>query len=223
MKQRLLGNHITKGGEVMGDVSADTENLLWLLREAAKPAGFMPHTASVGEYATARAGDGLLVAVNHGTTFVITDAGRKEMARLDARERWGKWRWQKDVGHFHGPQIFGYFHRCIDEPRLQAVDTYYRRTRTTSRHWLIDGKERHDSLDDALAALAVPPVVTDEELARLRLLPLHGYCARPDKRAGWISLIDKGLAAWGPSPAEAIRLTDAGRALIEPKPPAAAS
>src|SRR5687767_12756070 len=82
------------------------------------------------------------------------------------------WRFNRDAVHFNGgKQFFGYGHRCIDQPRMLVIDKYFNKDRSQQRSYLIDGKQPFTTLAEALAALAMPPVLSDDELRLLSALP----------------------------------------------------
>jgi hypothetical protein len=64
------------------DGERDRRDILWMLREAAKPQGFMPNAESVGEKARSLARRGWLYE-SRSLIFFITDKGGAELARLE--------------------------------------------------------------------------------------------------------------------------------------------
>lgn len=69
-----------------------------------------------------------------------------------------------------GREWFGYLFQCIEYPRLQRLDRYYRKDRNVVSVWKVDGQEV-ESLDAAAEALNVPPILTPEEAVALALVP----------------------------------------------------
>lgn len=55
------------------------ENLLWMLREAAKPSGFTPNEASVVNEVKSLERRGWLYQLEAGPTWIITDEGKKQL------------------------------------------------------------------------------------------------------------------------------------------------
>lgn len=112
-------------------------------------------------------------------------------------EDFEKWRFQRDVVHFNGGStFFGWGHRCLDQPRLLMIDKYFKKDRSTQRSYLVDGKTACATLDEALAALAAPPALTDEEFRLLEALPADEWFV-PERRAPYMPLANMGLIEWG--------------------------
>lgn len=65
-----------------------------------------------------------------------------------------------------GKEWFGYVHQCVEHPRLSRMDKYTRKDKGVQSTWRVDGADCAD-LGAALAALAVPVSLTDEERAAL--------------------------------------------------------
>jgi hypothetical protein len=106
------------------------------------------------------------------------------------------WRFNRDAVHFNGGKVFfGWGHRCVTQPRLLVIDKYFKADRSTKRSYLIDGKIACETLDDALAALSAPPVLTDEELALLRTVSSEWF--RPNERIPLLPLAEMGFIEWG--------------------------
>ncbi|MBR0871172.1 hypothetical protein JQ633_12445 [Bradyrhizobium tropiciagri] len=125
------------------------------------------------------------------------------------------WRFNRDVVHFNGgKEFFGWGHRCVDQPRLLVIDKCIRKDRSTQRSYLVDGKTPCTSLAEALAALDVAPVLTDEEL---RLLgTVQEEWVRPDERVPLLPLAEMGMIEWGRNAENRVtcRLTPAGAAML---------
>jgi hypothetical protein len=123
------------------------------------------------------------------------------------------WRFNRDAVHFNGGrEFFGWGHRCIDQPRLLVIDKYFKKDRSSQRSYLIDGKTPCATLSDALAALSIPPSLTDAERAKLRAIAAFDWI-RPLERAPLLPLADMGLIEWGRDAENNVtcRLTSAGR------------
>ena len=56
----------------------------WILERCATPSGFTPYSQSARNYLGELEFEGLVREAQIGTYWVITDAGRKELARLGA-------------------------------------------------------------------------------------------------------------------------------------------
>lgn len=121
--------------------------------------------------------------------------------------------------HLNGGSWFGYAYVCDRFPRLSRVDRYVKKTRSSTQTWAVDGIEVAD-LDAAVAALNVPPIFDLEELAMLAELPDEPTDLRKTHAMSEICrrVVAKGAAAWAD---RKISRTDAGRAAIAGKPPAA--
>lgn len=127
------------------------------------------------------------------------------------------WKFFRDAVHFNGGKVFfGYGHRCIDQPRLLVIDKYFKKDRSSQRSYLIDGKTPCASLPDALAALSVPPVLTDEELLLLRTVSTDW--TRPETRVPLLPLAEMGFVEWGRDVEDkvTVRLTAVGCEAIAP-------
>lgn len=73
----------------------------------------------------------------------------------------------RELMHLNGGKDwFGYVYQCVEHPRLSRKDTYTRKEKSVQSVWHVDGSECSD-IDAALAALALPVVLTDEERAAL--------------------------------------------------------
>jgi hypothetical protein len=106
------------------------------------------------------------------------------------------WRFKKDAVHFNGGSIFfGYGHRCIDQPRLLVIDKYFKADRSSSRGYLVDGKTALTALPEALAALAIPPTLSDFEIQLLGTVARDWY--RPEERVPLLPLAEMGMIEWG--------------------------
>jgi hypothetical protein len=128
-----------------------------------------------------------------------------------------RWQFKRDAVHFNGGQeFFGWGHRCIDQPRLLVIDKYFKKDRSSQRSYLIDGRTPCTTLDEALAALSVPPVVTDADRELLQQLSSSEDWTRPEKRAPFLPLADMGLVEWGRDADNHVtcRVTNAGRAAL---------
>lgn len=126
------------------------------------------------------------------------------------------WLFKHDDVHFNGgKEFFGWGHRCVDQPRLLIIDKHFRRDRSTQRSYLIDGRTPCTTLDEALAALSVPPAVGADDIALLRTLPPDGW-SRPEQRAPYIPVAEMGLIEWGRDEEKRVtcRLTEAGRNIL---------
>lgn len=126
------------------------------------------------------------------------------------------WRFRKNVMHLNGGKaFFGYGHRCVDQPRLLVIDKFFRKDRSTRRSYLIDDKTPCATLEEALAALSSPPVMTDEERELLRSMPADWFY--PTRRAPYAFLAALGFVEWRPRDEGGIacRITPAGRAALK--------
>lgn len=63
-----------------------------------------------------------------------------------------------------GREFFGYVFACVEHPRLQRMDKYWRKTRTMTIEYRVDGIAV-TSLDEAAERLNLPPTMTDEQRA----------------------------------------------------------
>lgn len=109
-----------------------------------------------------------------------------------------KWRWKKDVLHLNGGRIFfGWGHQCIDQPRLMAIDKYFKKDRSTQRSYMVDGKHTFDRLEDALAVLGGPPVLSAEEQALLDAMPEGWFVPERGSRHRYSALHSMGFVEWG--------------------------
>lgn len=59
-------------------------------------------------------------------------------------------------GHMRGSGWFGYFYQCIEHPRLMIFDKSDKKTRKTTRLWLVDNVEV-ENLAAAAEALNAEP------------------------------------------------------------------
>lgn len=110
-----------------------------------------------------------------------------------------------------GKEWFGYIHQCVEHPRLSRKDKYTRKDRGVHSTWRVDGIECAD-LDAALAALALPVSLNDEERAALlqwRDDFAAAWAARGTNYAMMRALGDKGLVN-GKS-----GITEAGRSVLD--------
>lgn len=133
------------------------------------------------------------------------------------KDDFDSWRFSRDDLHINGGhEFFGYGHRCITQPRLLVIDKYFRKDRSTQRSYVVDGRTACATIDEALAALSVPPAVTEKDIALLRSLPDTDW-SRPEPRVPFLPLADMGLVEWGRDNEDhvTLRLTDAGRALTK--------
>jgi hypothetical protein len=129
------------------------------------------------------------------------------------------WAFDRNALHINGgKEFFGYGHRCVTHPRLLVIDKYFKRDRSTQRSYMIDGRITCLSLQAALDALSVPPMIGAGDVDLLRKLPSDDW-SRPETRAPYLSLADMGLIEWGRDGQKRVtcRLTDAGRAAIAPE------
>lgn len=124
----------------------------------------------------------------------------------------------RETSHYNGgKEWFGYGRQCIQEPRLGAIDRYYRKDRSVVRTWKVDGLDCVDA-DAAWAALQRPPVFTEEELAALATVgdePTDHRGSLDHTLAHWLKC--KGAIEYGP-PGRCKR-TDAGRAALTARQP----
>lgn len=80
----------------------------------------------------------------------------------------------RQTAHLDGPRgkngWFGDIHQCIEQPRLSRIVKYFRKDRSHTVTWRID---RHDAADlqEAVATLNTPPVLTDAEKEALAKYP----------------------------------------------------
>jgi hypothetical protein len=121
------------------------------------------------------------------------------------------WRFRKDAVHFNGGKLwFGYGHRCVDQPRLLVIDKYFKADRSTQRGYLVDGKTTFTTLPEALAALSIPPTLTDFEIQLLGTVARDWY--RPEERVPLLPLAEMGMIEWGRDADNKVtcRLSDAG-------------
>lgn len=102
-----------------------------------------------------------------------------------------KLRYRLDDLHGHGPDGFFYGHSCIDEPRLVVMDRYARADRSVKRSYYIDGLISYETKEEATAALAVPPVLTNEESEILAGVSVEWMPT--DDRVRFYMLVRKGL------------------------------
>lgn len=63
------------------------DDRIWALRETAKPGGFMPNAATTHKFLTTMELEGLARKSDTAPCWHITDAGRQELARLEAARR----------------------------------------------------------------------------------------------------------------------------------------
>ena len=61
-----------------------------------------------------------------------------------------------------GRKGYAYRYDCVEYPRFRFINRTYRNKRRTVREWYVDGSRVAD-LDAVVAALNVPPVLTDDE------------------------------------------------------------
>lgn len=138
--------------------------------------------------------------------------------------------WEYAAHYNMGKLGYGYGHRCEQEPRLSFIDRAYKPSREhpdglNEREWYVDGAstgKESAGLTAALAALLVPPVLTDDEKRILEMVPtdfvglraLENELAGVPKPAGgvmpdtphsrvsrWLSsLVDKGMVEYGRQP-----------------------
>lgn len=72
-------------------------------------------------------------------------------------------------GGIHGDGKDWFFdqRRCIEFPRFSIRDKQWRRERKQLRTYIVDGHTEFSTIEEAAAALNVPPVLTTEETALL--------------------------------------------------------
>lgn len=110
-----------------------------------------------------------------------------------------KWKFDNNAVHFNGGStFFGYGHRCVDQPRLLVIDKYFRSDRSHVRSFVVDGKTTCKTLYEALTALSVPPVLTQEEQQLLDTIPPGKEWAPIEKRGPYLMLKEMDLIEWGP-------------------------
>lgn len=129
------------------------------------------------------------------------------------------WRFDRDAVHFNGGSaFFGYGHRCRDQPRLLVIDKFYKRSRASERSYMVDGTTPCATLDEALAALSVPPKPSEELLALLRSVKAEWHV--PARRGPLLPLAEMGLIEWGRDADQHVtcRLTEAGIGLVGGQP-----
>ena len=103
----------------------------------------------------------------------------------------------KERMHGHGTDFFFYIHQCNEFPRLSRFDRYDRKTRSVTSTWRVDGQDVAN-LEAAIAALNVPPVLTDDEAEALKLIPDDFADIRKTVDHGLrIRLDNKGFIEWG--------------------------
>jgi hypothetical protein len=146
----------------------------------------------------------------------MTDETRRSPAETVSQARfteadYNAWRFQKNAVHLNGGSVFfGWGHRCIDQPRLLVIDKYFKKDRSTKRSFVVDDSTSHATLDEALAALSVPPRPTSVQLELLATVPAEWF--RPERRAELSPLGAMGLIEWGRDANNKVtcRLTAAG-------------
>jgi len=125
------------------------------------------------------------------------------------------WKFHRDAVHFNGGKVFfGWGHRCVTQPRLLVISKYFKKDRSTQRSYCVDGKTPCETLEEALAALSIPPTLTDEEAALLASVSPDWY--RPEERVPLLPLAEMGFVEWGRNEENKVtcRLTEAGRAAL---------
>lgn len=60
------------------------DDIIWALREASKPIGFIPFVESTADFAKSLETDQLLRQSEHAPVWHITDEGRAELTKLEA-------------------------------------------------------------------------------------------------------------------------------------------
>lgn len=95
-----------------------------------------------------------------------------------------------------GKEFFGYVLVCNQHPRLQRVDKCWRKTKTTTIEYRVDGKPVA-SLDEAADRLNIPPVVSAEMKAELaKVTPEFQDVRRVVDYEVLAQLADCGLIEW---------------------------
>lgn len=92
--------------------------------------------------------------------------------------------WEYCAHYNMGAKGYGYGHRCVEFPRLSMIDRYYKPSKEhpdglMQREWRVDGDvvataralDWSVAPDAALAALAIAPKLTDDEVRILDLVP----------------------------------------------------
>lgn len=102
--------------------------------------------------------------------------------------------------HLDGPRgpkgWFGDVRVCIEHPRLSRFDKCHRATRKVELIWQVDG-EACASLDEAVAKLNEPPVLTDSEKAALESVTDEWQdLRRQGITADLLTLGYKGMIEW---------------------------
>ena len=73
--------------------------------------------------------------------------------------------------HGDGKDWFFDQRRCIEFPRFSVRDKQWRRERKQKRTYVVDGHTEFETIEEAAAALNVPPVLTADETLLLATLP----------------------------------------------------
>jgi len=100
--------------------------------------------------------------------------------------------------HYDGRGFFAYDYRCVEYPRLKRHDRYEKKTRSVTSSWWVDGAQRA-SLDEAIAALNVPPEIAPADREALQHVPDDYADIRSHEKPGWEALhwlAEKGLIDW---------------------------
>lgn len=71
-----------------------------------------------------------------------------------------------------GGKFFGYGYRGIEYPRLARLIKYWKKDRSTTIEWFVDGNPIA-KLEDAVDLLNKPPVLSEAELAELRKVTME--------------------------------------------------
>lgn len=104
----------------------------------------------------------------------------------------------RETAHLNGgAEFFGCVLVCNEQPRLQRIDKHFRKTKTTTFQYQVDG-ENVASLDEAAERLSVPPLVTDEMRADLAAIGSKYGDHRKTIGYGRLKKLENcGLIEWG--------------------------
>lgn len=104
----------------------------------------------------------------------------------------------RETIHLNGGSAwFGYVFVCNEHPRLQRVDKYDRKTKSTTIKYQVDGEDVA-SLDEAAQKLSQPPIITEEMRADLAAIGTeYGDHRKSIDYARLKKLENCGLIEWG--------------------------
>jgi len=138
-------------------------------------------------------------------------AGEVKLSKAD----FDSWRFNRNSMHLNGGKdFFGSGHQCVDQPRLVVIDKFYKKDRSSKRTYHIDGKVECATLDEALALLETPPMLSDAQRSLLARVSDDWF--RPEDRFPLIELGYMGLIEWGRLENKvACRRAPAGRAALK--------